>query len=88
MIRSPSRGTVGLWAGRVPQAISTCSPLRITGSSVVSTSTVCGSVKCARPCTVVTWLRASWARTTSISLAMTFWTRKARSATVISRLTV
>ena len=35
-IRSPSSGTFGLCAGRVPQAIRMCSPFRATGPSAVS----------------------------------------------------
>ncbi len=87
MMRLPSSGTVVLCAGRVPHAIRMWSARRNVGASAEATSIVWGSVKRAEPCTVATWLRASCARTTSISLTRTFCTRKARSATVISLLT-
>ena len=79
MIRLPSSGTVGLCAGRVPQAMSTCR--RGPASSLRSRrSRACadrGIGRCRD--SVATRLRLSWARTTSISRPRTFWTRKARS---------
>jgi hypothetical protein len=88
MIRLPSRGTVALCAGRVPQAIRMCSPRTRVGPSADSTSSVWASTKRAVPESVVTRLRFSWARTTSSSRTRTFWTRNARSATVMSFETV
>ncbi len=51
------------------------------------TATVCGSVKRAHPLMRSTWLRISWARTTSTSRPMTCWVRASRSCTVMSALT-
>ncbi len=84
MIRSPSRGTVACCAGRVPQAIRIFSAEIRVAPSEDATSRVCGSRKRAAPWRLAMRFRPSWARTTSISLAMTFCTRKARSGTVIS----
>ena len=88
MIRFPSSGTVSLCAGRVPQAIRMCSPRTRVAPSRDSISSVLPSTNFAVPESVVTRLRLSWARTTSISRASTFCTRKARSATVMSFETV
>jgi hypothetical protein len=72
-------------AGRVPHAIRMRSVFSVdVPPSPLDSSIVYGSRKRAPPWSVATWLRASCERTTSISRAMTFWTRNARSATVTS----
>ena len=88
MIRLPSRGTVSLWAGRVPQAMRTFSARACDVPSTDAISSVCGSRNRAWPGSVTTWFRLSCDRMTSISRARTFCTRKARSATVMSLETV
>ena len=83
-----SNSTLAGRAGRVPVAITILSAVaRRTRPSPASTSTVCGSRKRPVPVMVVTRLRDSWLRTTSISRPTTWLVRAARSAMVISSLT-
>ena len=83
-----SNSTLAGRAGRVPVAITILSALaRRTRPSPPSTSTVCWSRKRPVPVMVVTRLRVSWLRTTSISRPTTWVVRAARSAMVISSLT-
>ena len=83
-----SNSTAGGRAGRVPVAMTILSAVtRRTRPSPPSTSTVCGSMKLPVPVMVVTRLRDSWLRTTSISRPTTWLVRAARSAMVISSLT-
>ena len=83
-----SNSTLAGRAGRVPVAITILSALawRLRPSPA-STSTVCGSTKLPVPVRIVTRLRDSWLRTTSISRPTTWVVRAARSAMVISSLT-
>ncbi len=83
-----SNSTLAGRAGRVPGAITILSALaRRIRPAPSSTCTVCGSVKRPVPVRIVTRLRESWLRTTSISRPTTWLVRAARSAMVISSLT-
>ncbi len=83
-----SNSTLAGRAGRVPVAITILSALaRRTRPNPSSTSIVCWSTKLPVPVIIVTRLRDSWLRTTSISRPTTCEVRAARSAMVISSLT-
>ncbi len=83
-----SNSTVSGRAGRVPVAMTTWSALaRRTRPVPSSISTVCGSTKLPVPVMILTRLRVSWLRTTSISRPTTWLVRAARSAMVMSSLT-
>ena len=83
-----SNSTLSGRAGRVPVAMTILSALaRRIRPAPSSISTVCGSVKLPVPVRIVTRLRVSWLRTTSISRPTTWLVRAARSAMVISSLT-
>jgi hypothetical protein len=82
-----SNSTLGGRAGRVPVAMTIFSALARRSLPPSSTSTVCGSTKEPVPVRIVTRLRESWLRTTSISRPTTWLVLAARSAIVISSLT-
>ena len=88
MIVRSSNATLAGRAGRVPTAITTASAVTVrTRPCPSSTSTVLGPANRALPARIVTRLRDSWLRTTSVSRLTTCWVRAARSAMVISSLT-
>ena len=82
-----SNSTVFGRFGRVPTAITMLSAVMRRSSLPAVTATVCGSTKRASPCSICTWLRASWLRTTSTSRWITACVRQNRSSIVMSSLT-
>ena len=88
MIVLSSKATLDGRAGLVPVAMTILSAVTLrVRPPPSSTSTACGPTKWAWPGMIVTRLRASWLRTTSLSRLTTCVVRAVRSAIVISSLT-